>query len=64
MPNRMIQGRIRVNGYKEMKLCPNCKQTFSDENVYCLEDGNVLEASVHPTPADTPTMVLRISPCS
>lgn len=25
-----------------MKRCPNCNQTFSDDNLYCLEDGTLL----------------------
>ena len=29
-----------------MKICPNCKQTYTDENLnFCLNDGSLLEAA-------------------
>jgi hypothetical protein len=40
-----------------MKRCPNCNQTFSDENSFCLSDGTVLVSDA----ADMPT-IIRPSP--
>lgn len=40
-----------------MKRCPNCNQTFSDENLYCLSDGTPLVSDA----AEVPT-VIRPSP--
>ena len=42
-----------------MKRCPNCNQTYSDENIFCLHDGTQL---VFDAP-DVPT-VIRPSPFS
>lgn len=36
-----------------MKICPNCNQTYTDENLnFCLTDGSLLEAS-EPDPPPT-----------
>jgi len=53
-----------------MKKCPNCHQTFSDDNSFCLNDGTTLqyvsETSQTPTlfqmPAEMPTQVIPRSP--
>lgn len=49
-----------------MKKCPNCNQMFSDENLFCLNDGtsllNIPDTGQAPTffqtPADTPTQFI------
>lgn len=44
-----------------MKRCPNCNQIFDDENLFCLQDGTVLEVLNSSFP-DTPTQVLSSFP--
>ncbi len=49
-----------------MKKCPNCNQTFTDDNFFCLEDGTTLllvsetgeNPPIFPTASDTPTQVM------
>jgi foldase protein PrsA len=36
-----------------MKECPNCNKKYSDDQVYCLEDGTVLEAMEKASEAET-----------
>lgn len=38
-----------------MKRCPNCNQTYSDENSFCLSDGTLLVSDA----ADVPTVISR-----
>jgi hypothetical protein len=53
-----------------MKKCPNCNQTFSNDNVFCPDDGtNLLTISKagdtppgFPTAGDTPTQVVVTRP--
>jgi hypothetical protein len=40
-----------------MKRCPQCDQYFNNEDVFCLNDGSVLETA-GPSANDTPTQVL------
>lgn len=49
-----------------MKKCPNCQNTYGDENLYCLNDGSLLTEEPAPTvafnlpgsaPANTPFVV-------
>jgi hypothetical protein len=42
-----------------MKRCPQCQQTFSDDNFYCLSDGTPLPAFSDATEAET---VVRSAP--
>jgi hypothetical protein len=45
-----------------MKHCPQCKSTFSDDNIFCLEDGTPLQHYAEPAnrslSGDMPTVVL------
>ncbi len=41
-----------------MKRCPNCQQSFSDDLVFCLNDGTVLENSAISYSGDIPTIVV------
>jgi foldase protein PrsA len=36
-----------------MKECPNCKKTFPDNEIYCPEDGTVLDSIDTPSEAET-----------
>ena len=46
-----------------MKRCPNCNQSFSDDLVFCLHDGTVLETSSGASySGDTPTQVFTSLP--
>lgn len=48
-----------------MKRCPNCNQVFSDDNVFCLEDGTVLETTPGASySGDTPTQVISPFPAA
>lgn len=55
-----------------MKKCPNCNQFFSDDNLFCLNDGTSLllvsESGQSPpivhTPENMPTQVLSRSPAN
>ena len=42
-----------------MKRCPNCHQSFSDDLVFCLNDGTVLENSATSFSGDMPTVVAQ-----
>lgn len=41
-----------------MKRCPKCSRTFEDGDLYCLEDGNILEAVSSFLANETPTQVV------
>ena len=41
-----------------MKRCPNCNQSFSDDLVFCLNDGTVLENSATSFSGDMPTVIV------
>jgi hypothetical protein len=45
-----------------MKQCPQCKSTFSDDNIFCLEDGTPLQHYAEPASrslsGDMPTVVI------
>lgn len=45
-----------------MKRCPNCNQSFSDDLVFCLNDGTVLENSPISFSGDMPTIVVSPLP--
>ena len=45
-----------------MKKCPNCSQSYSDDLVFCLNDGTVLENSSVSYSGDTPTLVVSQFP--
>lgn len=43
-----------------MKRCPNCQQSYSDDLVFCLNDGTVLENSAVSYSGDTPTVIVPL----
>jgi hypothetical protein len=53
-----------------MKKCPNCQQLFTDDNMFCLEDGTSLlyvpetgqNPTVLPTSGETPTIFIPKQP--
>ncbi len=45
-----------------MKRCPNCNQMFSDENIFCLNDGTLLLAVSDTTQAPTISFTPESSP--
>lgn len=45
-----------------MKRCPKCSQTFEDGDLYCLDDGNVLETVPSRLTNETPTQIVSPFP--
>lgn len=47
-----------------MKKCPACGHVSTDEDVYCPNDGSILEADNSPSPFDTPTQYVPLPKAS
>lgn len=47
-----------------MKRCPNCNQIFSDENMFCLNDGTPLLDVSNPSQVPTVSLIPKSPPTS